>query len=215
MTSPTQTEPPFVPLRHHGWASKRTPWWIFVVLVVLVAVVVVTSLSVKPSKSGLASDMVGYLQDVQGGVGSCAAGLGNSESAYDQINAGKQVLNKNAESVFTYGSSNCTVESNEALNDFGNYQVAQSLDSYNLDTADNDVITWAFDAVAAQNDMLAVLQTTTPAAKASSLVKLKAALLTLDNERAVIDKIWTAARTATKASEPLPDLPTWMPPATA
>jgi hypothetical protein len=213
MTSPTQTEPPFVPLRHHGWATKRTPWWVFIALVVLVVVGVVTSLSVKPSQSDRAKDMVGYLQDAKGGIGSCAAGLGNSESAYDQINAGKQVLNKNAESVFTYGSSNCTVEGNEALNDFATYQVAQTLDTYNLDTADNDIISWGLDATTAQNDMLAVLETSTPAARSSALVTLKAALVTLNDERAVINNIWTSAKKSTGASEPLPNLPTWTPPA--
>jgi hypothetical protein len=212
MTSPTQTEPPFMPLRHRGWATRRTPWWVFAVLAVLVVAGVLVSLSVKPSNSQRASAMVGYLQDAKGGIGSCAAGVGNSESAYDQLIAGKAVLNKNAESVFTYGESNCTVEGNEALNDFANYQVDEQLASYNLDTADNDIISWAFDAEAAQSDMLAVLTSGTPAARASAQVTLNAALLKLDDQRAVIDKIWTAARTATGASEPLPDLPTWTAP---
>jgi hypothetical protein len=212
MTSPTQTEPPFVPLRHRGWATKRTPWWVFAVLAVIVVVGVLVSLSVKPSTSQRASDMAGYLKDVKGGIGSCAAGLQESESAYGQLLSGKAVLNKNAESVFSYGESNCTVEGNEALNDFVNYQVTESLSSFNLDTADNDVITWSFDATTAQTDMLAVLKASTPAARASAQVTLNAALLTLDDQRAVIDKIWTAAKTATGASEPLPDLPTWVAP---
>jgi hypothetical protein len=212
MTSPTQTEPPFVPLRHKGWATKRTPWWVFAVLVAIVVGGVLVSLSHKPSTSQRATDMVGYLHDVQGGIGSCAAGLHDSENAYGQLISGKVVLNKNAESVFTYGASNCTVESNEALNDFGNYQVTESLASFNLNTADNDIISWAFDAEAAQTDMLAVLQATTPAARSSAQVTLNAALLTLDDQRAVIDTIWTTAKKATNASEPLPDLPTWVAP---
>lgn len=212
MTSPTQTEPPFVPLRHKGWATKRTPWWVFAVLAVLVVGGILVSLSVKPSSSQRASDMVGYFEDVQGGIGSCAAGLHDSENAYGQLISGKAVLNKNAESVFTYGASNCTVESNEALNDFVNYQITETLDSYNLNTADNDVVSWSFDATGAQTDMLAVLETTTPAARASAQTTLNAALLKLDDQRAVIDKIWTAAKKATGASQPLPDLPTWIAP---
>ena len=36
MTTPTQTEPPFVPLRRSGWATKRTPLWVFGAIAVLV-----------------------------------------------------------------------------------------------------------------------------------------------------------------------------------
>ena len=36
MTTPTQTEPPFVPLRRSGWATKRTPLWVFGALAVVV-----------------------------------------------------------------------------------------------------------------------------------------------------------------------------------
>jgi hypothetical protein len=213
MTTPTQTEPPFVPLRHGGWATKRTPLWVFAIVVVVAVGVVVTSLSQKPSPSQRASDLAGYFKDVQAGIGSCAAGLHDSENAYGQLLSGSAALTKNAQSVFTYGESNCTLASNEALSNFGNYQVAQSLASFNLDTADNDVLTWSFDSSAAQVDMLAVLQAATAAARASAQVTLNAALLKLDDQRAVIDKIWTAAKQATGANEPLPGLPVWTPPA--
>jgi hypothetical protein len=213
MTTPTQTEPPFVPLRHGGWATKRTPLWVFAVVVVVAVGVAVTSLSQKPSQSQRASDLAGYFKDVQAGIGSCAAGVHDSENAYGQLLSGSAALTKNAQSVFTYGESNCTLASNEALSDFGNYQVAQSLASFNLDTADNDVLTWSFDASAAQVDMLAVLKAGTPAARAGAQVTLNAALVKLDDQRAVIDKIWTAAKQATSANGPLPGLPTWTPPA--
>lgn len=213
MTTPTQTEPPFVPLRHGGWATRRTPLRVFVILALVAAAVVVTSLSHKPSQSQRASDLAGYFKDVQGGVGSCAAGLHDAENAYGQLLSGSVALTKNAQSVFTYGESNCTLASNEALSNFGNYQVAQSLASFNLDAADNDILSWSFDASAAQADMLAVLQATVPAARASAQVTLNAALLKLDDQRAVIDGSWTAAKRATGASAPLPALPTWTPPA--
>ena len=37
MDSPTKTEPPFVPLRHTGWASHRTPLWVFAAIIALAA----------------------------------------------------------------------------------------------------------------------------------------------------------------------------------
>jgi hypothetical protein len=213
MTSPAQTEPPFVPLRHSGWATRRTPLWVFAGLAVIAIGVVLVSLSQKPSASQRASDLAGYFGDVKAGVGSCAAGLHDSESAYGQLLGGKAVLNKNAESVFSYGGNNCTLASNEALTDFASYQVTESLASLNLDTADNDVITWSFDATAVQADMLAVLKAATPAAKASAQAKLTADVATLDKQRAAVDAIWTAARKATGTSAAFPGLPAWAPPA--
>src|ERR1700730_19088848 len=88
MTSPTQTEPPFVPLRHGGWATRRTPLWIFAFLVVAAIGVILVSLSHKPSQSQRASDLAGYFGDVKAGIGSCAAGLHDSENAYGQVLAG-------------------------------------------------------------------------------------------------------------------------------
>src|ERR1700739_2893888 len=85
MTTPTQTEPPFVPLRHGGWDTKRTPLWVFAVVVVVDVGVVVPSLSKKPAQSQRASDLAGYFKDVQAGIGSCAAGLHDSENAYGQV----------------------------------------------------------------------------------------------------------------------------------
>jgi hypothetical protein len=213
MTSPTQTEPPYVPLRHGGWATKRTPLWVFAVLVVVAVGVVLVSLSQKPSQSQRASDLAGYFGDVKSGIGSCAAGLHDAENAYGQLLARKAALNKNAESVFTYGGSNCTVAGNQALTDFASYQVTESLSTLNLDTADNDVITWSFDATAVQADMLAALTATTPAAKSSAQVKLSADLVSLDKQRSAIDAIWTAAKKTTGATAAFPSLPTWVPPA--
>jgi hypothetical protein len=212
MTSPTQTEPPFVPLRHSGWASRRTPLWVFAVIALIALGVFLVSLSHKPSQSQRASDLAGYFKDVKAGIGSCAAGLHDSENAYGQVLGGTAVLNKTAASVFTYGGSNCTLASNQALTDFGNYQVTESLSSLNLDTADNDVITWSFDSTAVQADMLAALKATTATARANAQGKLTADLATLNRQRAAIDAIWTAAKKTTGATAAFPTLPTWKPP---
>ena len=185
----------------------------FAALAVLAIGVVLVSLSHKPSPSQQTSGPRRVLQENLAGVGSCAAGAGtSSESAYGQLLSGKAALNKNAESVFTYGGSNCTVAGNEALTDFGSYQVTESLASFNLDTADNDVISWSFDSSAVQTDMLAVLNATTPAAKTGAQAQLRADLATLDRQRVAIDAIWTAAKKTTGATAAFPSLPTWEPP---
>jgi hypothetical protein len=212
MTSPTQTEPPFVPLRHKGWASKRTPLWVFAVVVVLAIGTVVLSLNHQPSSSQRASDLRTYFGDVTTGIGSCAAGVRGSESAYDQVLRGDTAQAKTAVSIFNYGGSNCTVAGSEPVNDFANYQVAESLDSLNLDTADNDIITWGFDANAVQTDMVAVVNAATPAARASAEATLTSAVGTLNQERSTIDAIWNAAKKATGSGAAFTNLPAWTPP---
>jgi hypothetical protein len=208
MTSPTQTEPPFVPLRHSGWATKRTPLWVFAILAVAAVGVLLVSLSHRPSPSQRASDLAGYFGDVKAGIGSCAAGLHDSQNAYGQVLGGDTAQVKAAESVFTYGGSNCTLASNQALTDFANYQVTESLASLNLDTADNDVITWSFDSTAVQADMLAVLKAAAPSARTSAQATLKTDLVKLDKQRAAVDAIWAAAKNVTGATAALPSLPT-------
>jgi hypothetical protein len=212
MTSPTQTEPPSAALRHGGWATKRTPLWVFAVLAVAAVGVLLVSLSHTPSKPQRASDLAGYFGDVKAGIGSCAAGLHDSENAYAQVLGGHTAQAKAAESVFGYGGSNCTLASNQALTDFASYQVTESLSSLRLDTADNDVITWSFDSTAVQQDMLAVFRATTSAGRSGAQAALKTDLVALDKQRAAIDAIWAAAKRATGATAAFPSLPTWEPP---
>jgi hypothetical protein len=207
MTTPTQTQPPGASLRPSGWATRRTPLWVFAVLAVLAAGVLLVSLSHKPSSAQRAADLTGYFRDVQAGIGSCAAGLHDSQNAYRLVLGGDTAHVKGAESVFTYGGTNCTVAGNQALTDFANYQVTESLSSLNLDAADNDVITWSFDATAVQQDMLAVVQATGTAARAKAQTALTSGLAKLDAERAAIDAIWNAAKRATGAASAFPSLP--------
>jgi len=207
MTTPTQTQPPFIPLRRSGWATRRTPLWVFAFLAVAVAGVLLVSLAHQPSRSQRASDLAAYFRDVKGGIGSCAAGLQDSENAYGQVLAGDTVHAKTTRSIFTFGANNCTLAGNQALTDFAGYQVTEVLAHYNLDAADNDVITWSFDSTAVQQDMRAVLDATTPADRVTAQAALKAAITKLDAQRAALDAIWTAAKKAAGATAPIPALP--------
>ena len=203
MTTPTQTEPPFVPLRRSGWATRRTPLWIFGALALVVAAGFLVALSVKPSQSQQASDLRGYFGDVTTGVGSCAAALRDSMTSYAAVAGGDTAELGTARSIVGYGASNCEVASNESLSDFANYQVTESLDSLHLTAADNDVISWAFDATTYQQDLLTALAApNTPAARAA----LGPALAALNAERATVDGIWNAAKKSTGDATPLPNL---------
>ena len=207
MTTPTQTQPPFIPLRRSGWATRRTPLWVFAFIAVAAAGVFLVSLSHKPSQSQRASDLAAYFADVKGGIGSCAAGLRDSENAYGQVLGGDTANAKTAQAILTYGANNCTLASNQPLTDFAGYQVTESLASYNLDTADNDVITWSFDSTAVQQDMTAVLGAATPGARATAQATVRTAIVKLDAQRADLDAIWTAAKKAAGATAAIPSLP--------
>jgi hypothetical protein len=203
MTTPTQTEPPFVPLRRSGWATKRTPLWVFGAIGVLVVAGFLVALSVRPSQSQQASDLRGYFGDVTTGVGSCAAALRDSMTSYQAVAGGDTAELATARSIIGYGATNCEVASNESLSGFANYQVTESLASLHLAAADNDVITWAFDATRYQQDMLMALAApNAPAPRAA----LGPDLAVVNAERATIDRIWNAARTSTGDATPLPNL---------
>ena len=149
-----------MPLRPSGWATRRTPLWVFAVLAVARRSACSSSpcRTSRPSRSGPATSPA-YFRDVKarhrvlrGG----AARLGERLPAGARRRHGRTPRPR--ESIFTYGAYNCTLASNQALTDFAGYQVTESLARYNLDTADNDVITWSFDATAVQQDMIAVLK---------------------------------------------------------
>lgn len=209
MEPPVKTEPPFVPLRHTGWATRRTPLWVFGAIIVLIAGVALVSLSHKPSQAQRAGDLTGYFSDVNTGVESCAGGVRDSMTALAKVEAGDTADLSTAVGIVSLGAQNCQPMNNQPLSDFTGYQVTESLAQFPLDAADQDLITWASpDAINAQQDMLAVLQATSPGAKASANATLLAALRTMDAQRAKIYAIWRNAEQVTGATTALPSLPT-------
>ncbi len=207
MEPPTKTEPPFVPLRHTGWASHRTPLWVFAAIIALAAGVVIVSLTHKPSPQERAGDLAGYFSDVSAGIESCAGGARDSMTALRDVEAGDKANSPAAQGILAYNAQNCSPLNNEPLSDFGSYQVTESLAQYRLDTADNDVMTWAADAQGTQTEMLAVLKAATPAAQARANTALQAAVRKMDAQKAAIDAIWTTAKKGTGSTATLPYLP--------
>ena len=209
MDSPTKTEPPFVPLRHTGWATRRTPLWVFAAIIALIGGVVVVALAHKPSTAERAGDLSGYFADVNAGIESCAGGMRDSTTAFDKVQAGDKADLSSALRILAYSAQNCSPANNQPLQDFTSYQVTESLAQFPLDKADNDVITWAFpDAMDAQQDMIAVLKAGTPAQRATAQATLTAALAVMDAQRTAIYAIWHDAEQSVGATARLPYLPT-------
>ena len=199
--------PPYVPIRHRAWPTRRTPrWWFAAGLAILVAGVLV-GIAVHPSRSQRATDLNGFLADMKTDIQSCAGGVRDSLTALRAIEAGTSHDVGTAAGIASYGSKNCSPANNVQLDDLVGYQVQESLYSFRLDRVVAGLVDWATpDALRVQADVAAVLRTQ-GAARAAAATKLHSDLKVLDAQRAYLDKIMMTAVNATGASGRPPPLP--------
>jgi hypothetical protein len=203
----TTTSSTWAPARRSGWPVRRMPKWTLLVALVLIAGGVLVALSHKPSRSEQVADFNSYLSAMNTGVESCAGGLAESQQALDAVEAGSSANLKTAISLTTFNASNCSLASNEALDDLTQYQVTESLAKFNLETCTDDYVAWSSDADQAQLGMLAVLKADGSAARASATVALQHDLATLNADRATIAAILHPAEHTLADPAPLPALP--------
>jgi multidrug efflux pump subunit AcrB len=211
MSPPVRTDPPYVPIRQTRWATRRTPWWVLAAVAVVLAGMVLVALVHKPSQAERASDLRGFLGDMQADIGSCAAGVSQSLAALRQIESGASHDVKTAVYIANTGSSNCSPANNELLDDLDGYQVTESLASFGLGRAVSGLVAWAApDAVDAQTDVARILtarQQGDSQAEASATTALHQALRALDAQRSAVDKIMESANKSLSAHGTLPNLP--------
>jgi hypothetical protein len=209
--TPTRTDPPYVPIRHTRWPTQKTPRWLLLAGVLMLAGVVLVSLVHRPSQAQRASDLKGFLTDVNTDIESCAGGVRESLSALHEINAGAGKSTQNTQDtiqIARYGASNCLPANNEQLDDLTQYQVTESLSAFHLDNAVNGLLTWAFpDAQRVQNDVANVLSAHDATTRAQANAALTRDTRELDAQRAKVDKIMMNAVRATSAHVTLPALP--------
>jgi hypothetical protein len=202
------TAPPYVPVRHSGWPARRTPAWILLALVLLAGGVVLVSLTHKPSHAQQAADLNAYLKDMNAAVESCAGGVRESQQALNAIEAGSSAGSLGtAVKLVNYNANNCSPANNESLADLTQYQVTESLASYNLENCANDFVTWSFDAVPVQTDMAGVMTADSASARATANEALSRDRGKLDGERARIYSILRSAERAVSDHAALPSLP--------
>ncbi len=209
MDTPTTTDPPYVPIRHSGWPVRRIPIWVLLLAaLVLVGGTVLVSLSHKPSRAQQVSDLNAYMNDMNAGVESCAGGVRESQQALSAVLAGDKADLKTAIKLVNYNAANCSLANNEPLDDLTQYQVTESLASFNLVACTNDFVAWSFRyALPAQLDMVNVLTATSVPARVAANAVLNRALGRLDAERATIYSILRSAERATSDKTALPSLP--------
>jgi hypothetical protein len=208
VNTPTTTDPPYVPIRHSGWPVRRTPIWVLLAVLVLAGGAVLVALSHKPSHAQQASDLTAYMNDMNAGVESCAGGVRESQQALSAVEAGDTADLKTAVKLVNFNAENCSPANNEPLADLTQYQVTESLASFNLVTCTNDFVTWTFPyAMQAQLDMVSVLTATSAPARAAATATMAGELRKLDAERATIYSILRSAERATSDKTALPSLP--------
>jgi hypothetical protein len=209
VNTPVRTDPPYVPIRHTGWATRRSPLWLLVAIAVLVAGGVLVGLSRTPSQGQRASDLRGFIGDMNYDIESCAGGVGESLTALQQVESGASRDVSTAIYIANTGAANCSPANNEQIDDLDNYQVTESLASFRLPRVVTGLVNWAApDAENVQTDVAVVLQNLGhPQAKAADTAALQKALRTLNAQRAAVDAIMNSANRSLSAHASLPKLP--------
>ena len=199
--------PPYVPLRRTGWATRRTPRWALLAVAVLAVCAVLVGLVHKPSQSERASDLRGFLSDMNTDIESCAGGVSESLSALHQAGTNAADI-QDTISIADQGASNCEPANNLQLDDLEQYQVTESLASFHLGGVVTGLVNWAApDAVNVQADVANMLSAPSPAAKAKDAAALQRALRKLNAQRAAIDATVDHAITSLSVHASPPSLP--------
>jgi hypothetical protein len=195
---------------HHpsGWPVLRTPKWMIAAAVVLVTGLVLAAIPHQPSTSERVSDLRGVVSDLTTDIESCAGGVTDSLTALQAIESGTSHDVKTAVLIANTAAANCSPANNMQMDDLVQYQVPESLDSFHLDAAVNDLVTWGFPlAQRVQIDVATLVAAKTPAEVDAASAQLRRDQQALNADRAQIDKLFTAASTALSAHVPPPSLP--------
>ena len=213
METPTRTDPPYVPIRHTRWPTQKTPRWLLLAGALVLVGAVLVGLVHRPSQAQRASDLKGFVTDVNTDIESCAGGVRESFTALHEISSGPtaQARAQNTQDtikIAQYGASNCSPANNEQLDDLTQYQVTESLASFHLDNAVSGLVIWAsLYAQRVQDDIANMLSASSATARAQATAALTRDTRALDAQRGQVDKIMMNAVRATSAHLTLPDLP--------
>jgi hypothetical protein len=200
-------DPPYVPIRHTGWATHRTPRWVLLALAVVLVGTVLVALVHKPSQAERASDLRGFLSDMNTDIESCAGGVSESLTALRQAGSNASEV-QDTISIANQGASNCEPANNEQIDDLEEYQVTESLASFHLASVVTGLVNWAApDAVNVQTDAATMLAAPNPQAKAKDMAALQQALRKLNAQRAAVDATMESAIRSLSAHASPPSLP--------
>jgi hypothetical protein len=208
VNGPTRTDPPYVPIRHTAWPTRRSPRLLVLAAVGLVAATVLVGLVHRPSQAQRAADLRAFVSDMTADIQSCAGGVGESEFALGQVQSGATRDVATAVNIAQTGAANCSPANNELLDDLEEYQVTESLASFRLNRVVTGLVTWAApDAQQVQTDVAHVLTAPDQQARQRDLASLRHDRVTLDAQRAKVDAIIQSVRGSLSAQVAPPRLP--------
>jgi hypothetical protein len=187
----------------------QTPRWLIVLLVVIVGGGVLVALPHRASTPQRAADLNGFLRSMQKDIESCAGGVSESLDVLHAITTGASHDTATAVGVARYGAANCSPANSMPMDSLTQYQVPESLDSFNLPLVVNALVTWGFPlAQRVQNDVADILTASSPAARAKGNAALARDRKALDAKRADIDRALGIVISTLGASGKPPNLPT-------
>jgi hypothetical protein len=167
------------------------PRWLLLAGVLFLIAAVAVALVHRPSTAERATDMRGFLQEVNTDIQSCSGGVRESLTALHAVQAehfGNSADVSQGASVASQGAANCAPANNELIDNLESYQVSESLHSFGLVSVVTDLVTWAApDAERVQTDVAQVLSSTSPTARSNAQAALNRDLSALNAERAAIE----------------------------
>jgi len=201
-------KPPRAAYRPTGWPVLRTPRWMLAAGLVLVAGLVLAAIPHRPSTEQRAADLRGVVHDLTIDIESCAGGVTDSLTALRAIESGTSHDVETAVTIANTAAANCSPGNSMQMEDLVQYQVPESLASFHLDKAVNDLVTWGFPlAQRVQSDVATRLAATTPAEIDTASAQLRRDQQAMDAQRARINQAFTSASTALTAHVAPPSLP--------
>jgi hypothetical protein len=197
-----------VSARPSGWPVLRTPKWMLAGGLVLVAGLALAAIPHHPSTAQRAADLRGMVHDLNVDIESCAGGVNDSMTALRAIQSGASQDVKTAISIASTGASNCSPANSMPMEDLVQYQAPESLASFHVQTAVDDLVTWGFPlAQRVQADVGTLVSAKTPTAIATGTAQLRHDQQALDAQRSRIDQLITSASTSLSAHVSPPALP--------
>ncbi len=186
----------------------RTPTWMLAAGVVLVAGLVLAALPHRPSTAQRAADLRGMVHDLNTDIQSCAGGVNDSVTALRAIQSGASHDVSTAVKIANTAAANCSPANSMPMEDLVLYQVPESLASFHLEKAVDDLVTWGFPlAQRVQTDVATVVTAKTADAGARASAQLRKDQRALDAQRDRIYRAIEAASTSLSAHVSPPDLP--------
>ena len=196
------------PSRPSGWPVLRTPRWMLAAGVLLVAGLVLAAIPHRPSTAQRAADLRGMVHDLTTDIESCAGGVTDSITALRAIQAGASNDVKTAVSIANTAAANCSPANSMPMEDLVQYQAPESLASFHVQTAVDDLVTWGFPlAQRVQADVATLVTAKAPDAVTRATAQLRKDRLALDAQRTRVDQLIGAASTSLAAHVAPPSLP--------